>query len=53
MSQARRWFQHSEGGRQEVLHGPVRVQIVGMSQAVCLFRPRRPLYFENLTVTAI
>ena len=37
MSQARRWFWHSQGGTPGCNHGPVRAQIVGMSQAVCLF----------------
>ena len=33
------------GGRQGVYHGPVRAQIVGMSQAVCLFRTSTSLAF--------
>ena len=37
MSQARRWVSFPKGWRQGVLHGPARGQIVGMSQAVCLF----------------
>ena len=48
MSQARRWFQHSHGGRQGVLHGPVRAQIVGISQAVCFFfAPQHPPLSEQ------
>ena len=37
MPQARRWFQHSQGGGQGCLHGPVRGSFVGMSQAVWPF----------------
>ena len=47
MSQARRWFQHSQGGRQGWGDSRIRAQIGGMSQAVCLFGGPTSLAFGS------